>query len=271
MPDSAALVAMQQRLEVAGIHSQREEGVECCYALQTKFWVTDPDQTLWEIYTLDDDDLDHRGAGQDMQKILPQAPPVNGRQAIDSDVIWEHRLTEPVPAAIPLGDNSVDEVRWRGTFNLPLERAVQRRLLDEAKRVLRPGGRLFVHVLVADREFAGNPQLPGPAASVQHVPHEQIPPCAVEEAGFQSVRLIKFEAKPCFVSNGIGMREMQLEGYKPREPGEGSVSVLYKGPLRELTDDSGTVYHRGRRVCVNRTQAERLRGSVMAEQFLLFD
>jgi catechol 2,3-dioxygenase-like lactoylglutathione lyase family enzyme len=63
MPDSAALVAMQRRLEEAGIRSRREEGVECCYARQTKFWVTDPDQTLWEVYTLDED-LDHRGVGQ---------------------------------------------------------------------------------------------------------------------------------------------------------------------------------------------------------------
>ena len=63
MPDFAALVAMQQRWELAGGSSQREEGVECCYARQTKFWVTDPDQTLWEIYTLDED-IDHRGKGQ---------------------------------------------------------------------------------------------------------------------------------------------------------------------------------------------------------------
>src|SRR5262245_38286399 len=38
MPDAASLVAMQERLERAGIHAQREEGVECCYARQTKFW-----------------------------------------------------------------------------------------------------------------------------------------------------------------------------------------------------------------------------------------
>src|SRR3954454_25280050 len=55
LPDSATLVAMQERLERAGIRSQREEGVECCYARQTKFWVTDPDKTLWELYTLHED------------------------------------------------------------------------------------------------------------------------------------------------------------------------------------------------------------------------
>jgi catechol 2,3-dioxygenase-like lactoylglutathione lyase family enzyme len=71
MPDSAALVAVQRRLELAGIHTRREEGVECCYARQTKFWVTDPDQTLWEIYTLDED-IDHRGAGQTREQMLPQ-------------------------------------------------------------------------------------------------------------------------------------------------------------------------------------------------------
>ncbi len=71
MPDSTALVAVQMRLEKAGIHTQRQEGVECCYARQTKFWVTDPDQTLWEIYTLDED-IDHRGAGQTREEMLPQ-------------------------------------------------------------------------------------------------------------------------------------------------------------------------------------------------------
>ncbi len=74
MPDSASLVAMQERLERAGIRSRREEGVECCYALQTKFWVTDPDQTLWEIYTLEED-LDHRGAGQSREQMLAQEQP----------------------------------------------------------------------------------------------------------------------------------------------------------------------------------------------------
>ncbi|MHB1425373.1 MAG: ArsI/CadI family heavy metal resistance metalloenzyme [Gemmataceae bacterium] len=69
MTDSAALVAVQMRLERAGIHTKREEGVECCYARQTKFWVTDPDQTLWEMYTLDED-LDHRGTGQTREQML---------------------------------------------------------------------------------------------------------------------------------------------------------------------------------------------------------
>ncbi len=204
---AAALVAMQERLERAGIRSQREEGVECCYARQTKFWVTDPDNTLWEIYTLEGD-LDHRGKGQDLSEMLPH---VNGAQR----ALWEHRLGEPVPATLPLADGSQEEVRLRGTFNAPLAEDVKRRLVTEASRVLRPGGRLFVHVLVGDKPLAGPPHLPGPAAAVQYVPLDQEPRLLLELAGFQQLRLLKFDDKPCFQRDGVAMREMQLEGYKP--------------------------------------------------------
>lgn len=47
---SEDLVDVQRRLEQAGIPTEREDGVECCYALQTKFWAHDPDGARWEIY-----------------------------------------------------------------------------------------------------------------------------------------------------------------------------------------------------------------------------
>ena len=62
LPDAKALVAMQERLERAGLHTKREDGVECCYARQSKFWAHDPDGNLWEVYTFDGD-IEHRGAG----------------------------------------------------------------------------------------------------------------------------------------------------------------------------------------------------------------
>src|SRR4051812_15275945 len=50
MSDAAQLVEVQRRLEAAGYATQREEGVECCYARQTKFWVHDHDRIMWEVY-----------------------------------------------------------------------------------------------------------------------------------------------------------------------------------------------------------------------------
>jgi catechol 2,3-dioxygenase-like lactoylglutathione lyase family enzyme len=266
MVDSAALVAMQRRLEEAGIRSRREEGVECCYARQTKFWVTDPDQTLWEIYTLEED-LDHRGPGQDLHEMLPEAP-----APAAAPVVWEHRLSDPVPATFPQTDGSVDEVRLRGTFNVPQGAGVNERLLGEALRVLRPGGKLFVHVLVAERPLPAAPQLPGPAAVVRHVPLEHEPPRLVQEAGFQGLELVKLDAQPCFVRDGVAMREMQLVGWKPLTPtDEAREAVLYRGPCRQITDDSGTLYIRGERVLIDAATAEQLRGGSLASRFVFFE
>jgi catechol 2,3-dioxygenase-like lactoylglutathione lyase family enzyme len=210
LPDSKTLVAMQERLERAGVSSQREEGVECCYARQTKFWVTDPDKTLWEIYTLDGD-LDHRGAGQSLEAMVPEA----AKRPTDwpSSVVYEHRLLTPVPERLPYDDATVDEVRLRGSLNTQLDAATQERLAREALRVLKPGGRVFVHTLVGDRALA-NPGLPGPASFVQYVPVEKAPVGLIESAGFGGVRMVKFDAKPCFQREGVAMREQQLEGFK---------------------------------------------------------
>ena len=48
--DEQALRTRFEYLKERG-HAILEEGkVECCYALQDKFWVTDPDGYRWEIY-----------------------------------------------------------------------------------------------------------------------------------------------------------------------------------------------------------------------------
>src|SRR5437016_4223978 len=90
-------------------------------------------------------------------------------------VVWEHTLLQAVPASAPLADDSADAVHLLGSLNVPLTDEEQRRLVEEARRVLRPGGRLFVHVLVGERPLAGPPQLPGPAMMVRHVPLEREP------------------------------------------------------------------------------------------------
>jgi catechol 2,3-dioxygenase-like lactoylglutathione lyase family enzyme len=46
------VVAESRRLAEAGLTSAIEEGIECCYAKQDKFWVEDPDHAPWEIYTV---------------------------------------------------------------------------------------------------------------------------------------------------------------------------------------------------------------------------
>lgn len=42
----------KQDLVARGVEVEEEARAECCYALQDKFWLTDPDGNRWEIYTV---------------------------------------------------------------------------------------------------------------------------------------------------------------------------------------------------------------------------
>lgn len=53
--DSQRLNQALARLQAVGARIGRQDHVQCCYAEQTKIWVTDPDGTLWEVYVLHDD------------------------------------------------------------------------------------------------------------------------------------------------------------------------------------------------------------------------
>lgn len=44
--------ATQRRLAAEGLATAEEEAVSCCYAVQDKIWVSDPDSAPWEVYTV---------------------------------------------------------------------------------------------------------------------------------------------------------------------------------------------------------------------------
>jgi len=44
------LKARFDKVKAAGLKTVEEEGVACCYAMQDKFWVEDPDGYQWEVY-----------------------------------------------------------------------------------------------------------------------------------------------------------------------------------------------------------------------------
>src|SRR5687768_4138264 len=46
------VVQAQDRLAAAGLAPKPEMGTSCCYAVQDKVWVHDPDGAPWEVYTV---------------------------------------------------------------------------------------------------------------------------------------------------------------------------------------------------------------------------
>jgi catechol 2,3-dioxygenase-like lactoylglutathione lyase family enzyme len=277
LPSAAALVDVQRRLELAGMPTNREEGVECCYAKQTKFWVHDPDGNLWEIYTFDGD-IEHRGVGQAPEALQPQmhslqpngAVGVASSPTIAAKAIWAHRLGQPFPERVFVDDGAADEVLLQGTFNTPQGIAQMSHVLAETLRVLKPGGRVTIHNLSGARRLEQLSQpLPGPAAVVSYVPAATELHAALRDAGFVDLYFEKLGEQPCFHAEGVELRETRLIGFKPGVAAAENrqCEALYKGPFRQLEDDAGRVYRRGEWTAIDASARERLVASAVG-QFL---
>jgi catechol 2,3-dioxygenase-like lactoylglutathione lyase family enzyme len=66
------------RFKQAGLVTKTEENTECCYALQDKVWVEDPDGNAWEVFVVKGDT---EGMGREAAKAgccvpgVPAGPP----------------------------------------------------------------------------------------------------------------------------------------------------------------------------------------------------
>jgi len=61
--------AHKERLGKEGFFAREEMDTTCCYAVQDKFWVTDPDGNEWEFfYTKADSDVHNRDRGSKRRK-----------------------------------------------------------------------------------------------------------------------------------------------------------------------------------------------------------
>jgi catechol 2,3-dioxygenase-like lactoylglutathione lyase family enzyme len=260
--DPGLVAEVKARLGAAGIATQLPPGTSCCASEAGKFYVADPDLNYWEISATED--LDSPAPEPPRPAVAPMAP-----EAPAGPVVWEHFVTSPLPDRITHTDDSVDEARLTGTFNANVEEDRRAALLDEVRRVLRPGGKLLVHGLVGDRAFQQQPQLPGLAAMVQRVPVQTEPVQALKAAGFVAIQFVKFSEKAWFQIDGVELREVKLTALKPAATAAAVRQVVYRGPFAQAFDELGNVYPRGQRVSVSATAAEVLENSAAASQFLV--
>ena len=268
VPDAETLVGIQRRLELGGIHTKREECVECCYARQTKFWVADPDRVLREIYVVHED-LDEPGDGT-----VPAAAQLSATnpEPPTARVVWQHQISDPIPARIPHDDHSVHEAVLEGTANLAAASTQLPALLAEVFRVLRPDGEIRLHGLTGDVPLTVPlPALPGSAAAVEIVPTHREVVSALASAGFIQLQLETLSATAHFTVGGVGLRELLLSARKPGHRQQTTThTAIYLGPLAEVTDDFGHTFRRGEPVALNIHDWQMLSRSAAANAFLLF-
>ncbi len=59
--DTADVLEAKARFEAAGLRTFSEEDTTCCYAVQDKVWIEDPDGNSWEVFVVKADaDSMHR-------------------------------------------------------------------------------------------------------------------------------------------------------------------------------------------------------------------
>ena len=61
------------RLSEQGLDPEVQESTTCCFALQDKAWVEDPDGAPWEVYTVLADASDQTGLGCSDEACAPEA------------------------------------------------------------------------------------------------------------------------------------------------------------------------------------------------------
>jgi catechol 2,3-dioxygenase-like lactoylglutathione lyase family enzyme len=59
---TAEVMSMRQRWQEQGLVIREEMQTECCYALQDKSWVRDPDGNEWEVFAVLEDNLPEKAA-----------------------------------------------------------------------------------------------------------------------------------------------------------------------------------------------------------------
>jgi catechol 2,3-dioxygenase-like lactoylglutathione lyase family enzyme len=67
-----------------GLATEEEKREACCYALQEKFWVTDPDGNRWEVYTVLEDIEQRADAGTTCCRPETQATTAGKQQENDA-------------------------------------------------------------------------------------------------------------------------------------------------------------------------------------------
>ncbi|HUQ67956.1 MAG TPA: VOC family protein [Planctomycetaceae bacterium] len=254
--------AVGTRLETAGLSVTWHRNILLDDARQIAAEVCDPDGHCWRINCR----LEDASAVAEDQ---PGMSSVRPRTA--SPVGWEHRILQPLPEGIPHATGSVDVVRLDGTFNAE-STAVQRALLlGEIHRVLKPGGVVHAHGVVANRVLPACPVLHGVAALVRRVPVVTEPLAELRAAGLVDAHMTRYPTKAVFQWDDVELRELKVSAWRAVEPHGPPRTILYRGPFSRIVTDSGRSFLRGVPAAVDAATANLLQEEPWRGQFLLLD
>jgi arsenite methyltransferase len=166
-----------------------------------------------------------------------------------TDYLAAERIARDLRATRPMVPReSIDVVISNCVLNL-VDGAEKSKLFDELYAVLRFGGRAVISDIVAGvdvpKAMQEDPELW--SGCISGALREDRFIAAFKESGFQALRVLKRDAKPWQMVNGIEFRSVTVEAWKLDGVVSGGPSrvVMYKGPFQEVVDDQGRRFRRG--------------------------
>ncbi len=178
------------------------------------------------------------------------------------------RQTHPL---IP--DDSVDVVVSNCVLNL-VANEDKIRLFEEIFRVIRGGGRAVISDIVSDEpvpeELQRDPELWSGCISGALTESDFLE--AFAAAGFHGIEIVKRDAEPWQVVDGIEFFSVTVQAYKGDECGcapplDLHQAAIYRGPFQAVLDEEGQWMERGQRQAVSDQTFERLQQAPYAEHF----
>jgi SAM-dependent methyltransferase len=178
----------------------------------------------------------------------------------------QQRASQPL-----IADACMDLVISNCVLNL-VDDSAKPALVREIFRVLKPGGRIAISDIVADeaipRHLKDDPTLWSGCISGAFEEGEFLR--SFEDAGFQAIRLDKWDAHPWQVVEGIEFRSVTVTAVKPegRECLDVGHAVIYRGPFTEVRDEEGHIFPRGERIAVCARSYKALTQGVHKDSFI---
>jgi len=191
----------------------------------------------------------------------------SGVSAILEQRLLERRLRRDKPL---VACESVDCVVSNCVLNL-VQPKDRRELFREIFRVLKMNGRAAISDIVSDEDLPphmqANPELWSGCISGAWREDDFL--AEFERAGFHGMYIAKREAHPWQTVEGIEFRSMTVVAWKGKQGPclERNQAVIYRGPFREIEDDDGHLFRRGRPTAVCDKTFQLLKCGPFAENF----
>lgn len=176
--------------------------------------------------------------------------PVNDADGLErlNDFIAVQKRNAPLVA-----NESIDVVVSNCVLNLVRESS-KLRVFQEIYRVLKRGGRAVISDIVSDEpvpeHLRNDPELW--TGCVSGALEQGAFLAAFESAGFHGIEILKRDAQPWRIVEGIEFRSITIRAMKGKEGPcwDCNQAVIYRGPWRKVEDDDGHTLLRGQPMAV---------------------